>query len=377
MFYDNQSKSTQKEYKQMLALVGGLSRLFSDSRNPFLYYRAHENIFAKYFNMNNNARADDSADAYSTDLHLGVGLKTWVGGSTQKVAEFGKLHPKYESLEGEELINKIASYRNERIETTKRAHNLKDMIYHVVTRVPGAMQIHEIAFDKIDLNNIKLLTNKRSGKNSNYFTDGNHEYNFSTSKNTLYMNFSDMTKLDEFNVEIYEDPFEILSKLLGSSEFKTLSAEDHKERICIPLYVWKKGEKFIYPKSGLNQWNASGRKRHPDEIYIPFNKKDRERYPDFFPGRDVPFTLILPDNTEMSAKVCQDNGKAIMSNPNKQLGKWILRDILNLKEGELLTYEILEEKGFDSIFFTKEKDLTYSAELGDLGSYEEFNNEEN
>ena len=57
----------------------------------------------------------------------------------------------------------------------------------------------------------------------------------------------------------------------------------------------------------------------------------------------------------MSAKICQDNGKALMSNPNKALGKWLLRKILQLKEGELLTKKKLEQAGFDSIIVFKDK----------------------
>lgn len=55
----------------------------------------------------------------------------------------------------------------------------------------------------------------------------------------------------------------------------------------------------------------------------------------------------------MSAKICQDGGKALMSNPNKELGKWLLRDVLHLKEGELLTMEKLNRFGFDSVIITK------------------------
>ena len=42
-----------------------------------------------------------------------------------------------------------------------------------------------------------------------------------------------------------------------------------------------------------------------------------------------------------------------MSNPNKELGKWLLRDVLHLKEGELLTMEKLNRFGFDSVIITK------------------------
>ena len=47
MFYDKQPKDKQEAYKNMLSIVGSLSKLFSDSVSPYLYYRAHENIFAK------------------------------------------------------------------------------------------------------------------------------------------------------------------------------------------------------------------------------------------------------------------------------------------------------------------------------------------
>ena len=42
-----------------------------------------------------------------------------------------------------------------------------------------------------------------------------------------------------------------------------------------------------------------------------------------------------------------------MSNTNKELGKWLLRDVLHLKEGELLTMEKLNRFGFDNVKKTK------------------------
>ena len=108
MFYDKQPAEKRNSYKGMLKIIGSLSRIFSESDVPYLYYRAHENIFAKYFDLVNNSRSDDSADAYSIDEKIGIGLKTWVGQDNQKVAEFGKLRPQYKDLKGIELINKIA-----------------------------------------------------------------------------------------------------------------------------------------------------------------------------------------------------------------------------------------------------------------------------
>jgi hypothetical protein len=217
MFYEKQPVEHRENYKNMLCIVGRLSRLFSTAAEPYLYYRAHENIFSKYFDVDNNARSDDSADVYNSHMGIGIGLKTWVGEDNQKVAEFGRLRPAYEHLDGMDLILKIAEYRNARIRTTMNAHGLHTMLYHIVKRVPGAMCIYEAAFDYIDIANI-VLDKKRGNANSTYFTDGKHVYHFSRSKNTLYMIFDDMELLDKLDVDIVDDPYELLSDALGSGE---------------------------------------------------------------------------------------------------------------------------------------------------------------
>lgn len=392
MYYDKMNEENKKSYKNMLKIVGSLSRLFSDSENPFLYYRAHENIFSKYFNINNNARSDDSADAYDIQLKVGIGLKTWVGRDTQKVAEFGRLRPEYEHLRGIDLVRKISEYRNKRIKTTMNAHGLNSMVYHIVKRENHSMMIYEHSFDFINIDNI-TIDPKRGNKNSTYFSDGNHTYNFSLSKNTLYMIFDDMELLDEFNVKIEDDPYELLSNLFSGKEgnFGSLIGEefDKKEQLCLRLYSTKKdGSKFIPEKSGLNQWNGfrnsykndkdTGKRilykstpRNRNEVYIPYPKEDRVRG-DFFPQRDTPFSLMLPDGSWISAKVCQSDGKAIMSNPNEELGKWLLRDVFELDENTVLTYKMLKEFGVDSVMFTKLDELKYSVDFCTLGTYESF-----
>lgn len=378
MFYDVQPIQNKEDYKRMLTLVGQLSNLFSESDCPYLSYRAHENIFCRFLGAENLARSDCSADAKKDKV--GVGLKTWMGNNDQKVAEFGRLKNSYASLSGIELVKKIAEYRNERIRITKRLHGLDSMIYHVVKRVPGAMQILEGVFDEINIENITLLSNTGNDNNT-YFTDGKHKYHFSTSKNTLYMIFDFLEQLDSFEVKILENPYEWLSK---ATDKKTISKDIkkvvkaiqeesvRKPQLCLRLYSVKKGERFVAEKSGLNQWNASGRARNPNELYIPYPKEDRDRIPNFFPPRDTPFTLHLPDGTAISAKVCQADNKAIMSNPNSLLGKWLLRDVFELPDTTLVTYQMLERFGIDSVIFTRNAELDYSVEFSELGTYERF-----
>jgi len=74
----------------------------------------------------------------------------------------------------------------------------------------------------------------------------------------------------------------------------------------------------------------------------------------------------------MKSKVCQDNEKALMSYSNKELGKWILRDVLNLKEGELLTYERLQILGIDSVRIDKIDNKIFEINFSKIGSYDDF-----
>ena len=401
MFYDKQPLSNREEYKGMLKIMGQLSNLFSESDCPYLAYRAHENIFCKYLEAENLARSDCSADAKKDSI--GIGLKTWMGNDDQKVAEFGKLKKNYSELTGIELVKKISEYRNERIRVTKKLHGIREMIYHVVKRVPNMMQILECAFDDIDIDAIELISD-RGNDNNTYFTDGKHTYHFSISKNTLYMIFNDLQLLDSFEVGIMDDPYMFLLSLTkqvvpGKKSVDYTMGNDTIQRyrdkytekvmskptLCLPLYSRRgtEKEKFVAEKSGLNQWNAAGRARDVNELYIPYQAVDRQRNISFFPPRDTSFTLHLPDGTEISAKVCQEAdknnpriGKAIMSNPNKVLGKWLLRDVFELEEGTIVTYEMLELFGVDSVIFTKNGELDYSMDFAEIGTYENFYGEE-
>lgn len=74
----------------------------------------------------------------------------------------------------------------------------------------------------------------------------------------------------------------------------------------------------------------------------------------------------------MRSKVCQGNSKALMSYSNKELGEWILRKVLKLKEGELLTYNKLQNVAIDSVRIDKINELEYEINFAKIGSYENF-----
>lgn len=377
MFYENQPIEQRENYKNMLKIVGGLSNLFSESDKPYLHYRCHENIFCRYFSAINLSREDCSADAQKNNY--GIGLKTWVGADNQKVAEFNKLKDTYMNLEPYDMICKIAEYRNERIRITKNLHGIKDLIYHIVKRIPNAMQIYECAFEMIDVSNI-TLEDRKSSRTNIYFNDRKHEYHFNISKSTLYMIFENMELLDSFDVDIIQNPYEYFENMvnLDIGSIKNYSVKENQ--LCLRLYTVDRvtKEKTVAEHSGLNQWNGARKNtktgvstpRDPNEIYIPYPAIDRARSEGFFPPQNENFNLILPDGNVIKAKVCQDGGKAIMSNPNSDLGKWLLRDVFELPEGKLVTYEMLKVFGIDSVIFTKINKENYGIDFTNIGTYE-------
>lgn len=369
MFYEKQSNLKQKTYKAILQKVGEYSRLFSDSTTPYLSYRIQENAFCYSFEMDNAARDDSAVDA--TNNEIGVGLKTWVGTDDQKIAEFGKLLPQYKSLTGIKLIRQIAGYRNKRILTALNLYGISKLVYHIVKREPHKMFILEHDYDLIDVDKLKILKN-RGKANNIYFTDGKHQYHFSNSKHTLYMLFDKAKKLDSFSVTIIDNPFEAILKT-NSKVAKLVNPIIEKEVLCAKIYSENKRQgKFVAQKSGLNQWNAAGRKRDPNEIYLPLNGMDKKRANAFFPPRFKSFNLHLPNGKVIKAALCQENAKALMSNPNKELGKWLLRDVFGLPEGTLITYDMLLEFGIDSVIFTKINDKNYKIDFTEIGTYEKF-----
>lgn len=368
MFFNEQSERQRSDYTDFLKISGALSRLYSDSNVPFLYYRIAEKVFCRSFEAEDLSRSDVSVDARKNSL--GIGLKTFLAGnrrSFQKVAEFNQSRSEYESLEPESLVRKVSELRNARINFTENLHGLEELLYHCVVRDRGRFFIFEEPLEKIDIESIADVEVKRG---SIVFRDQKNEYSFLVSKSTLTKRFITEPIEHDFDIEILQDPLLELSQLFNEGQLSFEDGSRIKGTIYLPLYSMRDGS--VPEKSGLNQWNASGRRRDPGEVYIPVPAEIHRNYELFFPDRDTPFSLKLPDNREISAKISQDGGKALMSQSNKELGQWILRDVLGLQEGELFTGEKMKLIGIDSVRIDKIDDTHFEINFSELGSYERF-----
>ncbi len=372
MFLETQPQEKTEYYQRMLGMIGSLSRLFSEGAAPYLETRIAENLFCKSFGAENVSRLDCSVDAKVGAI--GIGIKTFLeknGSTEQKIAEFNSEHALYKDLPDKEKVKKIAELRNARLDATRKMHGLDELIYHCVTRREGGILSYEVPMSSIDIQRISGI--ERKTKNKILFKDPNGEYHFNISKSTLYKRFTTPEPLFNFDVEILEDPFSVLQSTLGSLVKEAVaSPEDSREYVYLPMYSIKNGKKIVSERSGLNQWNAGGRGRHPDEVYIPIPAWIHKFYPGFFPSRDTKFLLQLPDGKEISAKVCQQNSKALMSDPNKDLGQWLLRHVLGIPQGQLVTYENIETAGFDSVLVQKISEGRYKIDFSKNDSFEEF-----
>lgn len=372
MFIDKLGQNVINNYTNYLRYIGMLSGLSSESDSPYINSRVAENIFCIVTGAENIGRSDCSADAKFGEV--GIGVKTFLANNNftmQKIAEFNRDAYMIRNKSAEEIVSVIAKLRNKRILSTKRIYGLDTMIYHCIVREPYLLRICELPMNLIDTANIKNIKEKNN-RGAIYFKDGRNEYSFNLNKNTLFMRFDTSKSLFSIKVDILKEPYKILSRLLGyKTDFKVGVSNKRYKSVILPLFS-DRGGRHVPVRSGLNQWNAAGRPRNYNEIYISIPAWIHKKYPGFFPNRKEHFVLKLPNGNELSAKVCQAGNKALMSNPNSALGKWLLREVMNIREGEILTYEILQIMGIDSVEVYKINDKEYKIDFRPIGTYDEF-----
>jgi hypothetical protein len=366
-------------YLKLLSAVSKLSGLFSESSVPFINYRVAENIFCRSFDAGNLSRSDTAFDANYNSI--GIGLKTFTcnsNNSTEKIAEFNSLSRVLSEYKGKDLATKLGEFRNDRINLANRVYDIENSLYHIVARKEKELLLFETDYNTIDIANIHSVKNNKA---SLQFEDGNNFYSFNYSKSTLFRKFIIPENAFRLPIDIIEDPYSLLLELF---EDKVLNIANDKlikgvNFVVLPLFSTRNlNEIEVGQSSGLNAWNAKPRQnqeRRPyGEMYIPIPREIHKLFPKFFPVKDKSFNLTIPTGEVFSAKVCQQNSKALMTNPNSALEKWLLRDILQLEEGELATIEKMNRLGFDSVIIIKDENENFKIDIMKTNSYLEFIN---
>jgi hypothetical protein len=392
------------KYEKLLKAVAAMSRLYSDNEKPFLHSRFIEKLFAHTANAYDFSRKDMSFDAVINDS-IGVGIKTFTvpnfeANKSEKIAEMTKHATSglFKNKNIESLAKTSAKLRNARVRSDANEYgiDIEKSFYHCLVRTNSKAMVHEEPYEYIDLDAIKPLD--KNGNETNhfiegqsghaYFSDGKHKYLFNVSKNTLFKRF-DLglyTNSRPIDIEIYDD---IFTKVVDwyDSDIKELINESTQleEFVILPLYSTIRKKDYSDPdlvrkKSGLNQWNAGGRKRKFGESYIPVPQKIHEKSPNFFPPRDTKFDLVLPNKQKITAKLCQDNSKALMGDPNTDLLQWLFGLIdgspeeseKRLIDKKPYTFDDLRLINKDSVKVVKKSNSLYELSMMPLDSYEMF-----
>lgn len=167
-FLDNWQNNAK--YFDMLKLMAQLSKLFSESKIPYLDYRLAENLFCKYYDAENDARSCTAYDARIA--HIGIGIKTFIlrkgAYSIEKIAEFNKLKKTLTSLSGIDLAKQISIYRNGRIAFANNQYDVTETQYHIVGRIEGGLRLFNTPYEEINLDTIHLV---KDDETACYFHD--------------------------------------------------------------------------------------------------------------------------------------------------------------------------------------------------------------
>lgn len=402
-----------KKYEAYLKAVGSLSGLFSDNPRPLINYRTAEKLFNLQSGADDVGRQDSSFDSRifgSKNSSTGIGVKTFTANSskdssTEKIAEFSK--PAFvfllSKMKGKKLATKVSEFRNARVtsDALQLGIDLDKSYYHCAVRIPGAVVLHEEPYALVNIEKL-YPTDSRGKKVSKwpthlnghlYFGDGQNLYTFHRGKNVLHKRF-DLSKnytSPPIKIQILSNAFRRVVDAFGEAGlpgfadetgavFTPATPDGDVDRVVLPLY--SPGKMVVQASSGINNWNAGGRARKFGEAYIPIPSDVHKLRPGFFPPRDTKFVMGLPNGEKISAKVCQQGSKALMSDPNTSLCTWLYELIDGSKvvaekrfdKKKPYTYQDLVNIGKDSVSVTRSKSpgVDFDLELVQLGAFEEF-----
>lgn len=417
--WSNYSKEQQDDYISYIKMYGSLSAMFnqksSETGAPYLDSKFQETVYSRSFHADavdiGNTPHDMKSIINGESIGIGIGIKTWLSSkpSYQKVMQLKSFKDEINSVKDNEeaLANKLSEIKNKKlmIDYNRLGLNKSGNIYHYITRDSGEITIQETSYPLVDINRVEPI---KLTKTSFEFKDELKKYKYTFGDNQIWMMFGeerDHTLIDKVKINIMDDPFDFLKKAFqlkhdGKIVIPDLNFKNKQKKsdaVYLPLYSYKTGK--VNEKSGLNAWNGasknknSGIPRPEAEVYIPvpkaflkkelhwFNPKidftNYEEYKQKTSANSYTFMLHLPDGTEYSAFIGQAGFKAIETDPQNALGKWLLYKVLNLTKGQLVTFEMLRRAGFDSVKIWHKYPNDYKnvwIDFAPIGSFERFMN---
>lgn len=307
-------KQEQKDkYKTLITNFASLSEAFSqkaevDEKNsaedfvaPIVNSKFQETVFQRAFQAVGEDIANTSYDASvvvdEKHKYL-VGIKSFgLNSGDQKIAQFKKdsqswnellseitfyaeISPDKESADREnyeryeKLARKIATLRNQRIESSKALikgfksdSTHVEAVYHVLMPTPkgSVPQIHvgETSYLPVDLDNLQIKGSTNLKNPTNFrFTDGHHDYKYTAADSQLHMTFNNKDIIvDTWDVQYVEDPFYLFENL-------HLLTADKKAPNVLETVSWVITDKdgSVEENSAFNGFNGGSKLAKKDRL---------------------------------------------------------------------------------------------------------------
>lgn len=215
----------------------------------------------------------------------------------------------------------------------------------------------------------KISTEKRSGFNAWYGAPKN-PIKKDSKRYIRIIELAKENKVDQSWINKFND--------IINGEYKTNAEKDIREKLRDEVTNEVKDFPALFELVTASLWRNYNT---PYETYIPIpnSKQFNLSNPNFFnedagilDGKKLKtskenrsFILeFLPSNDKMEMFINQDYGKAIQSlNSQFIFGKWVLKQVFQLQDRELLTESRLEELGINGIRFKKYDDGSVSMEF--------------
>ncbi|OFI48526.1 hypothetical protein BG261_06410 [Floricoccus tropicus] len=303
--WEELKEENKQKYKTLITNFASLSEAFSQKAEemygekelyvaPIVNSKFQETVFQKSF----GGVAEDIANtSYDVSLKLDnnkkylIGIKSFgISSGDQKIAQFksnsvsddwgsilSKIKYNVENNENHEdenknlykdLALKISYLRNDRIKSSKelikgfKATDISvEAVYHVLMPSKKGdcpkIWVGETSYSPIDIDNLKIIGATSNKNPTNFkFTDGNHDYKYTSADSQLYMSFKNNDiVIDEWDVNYVNDPFSIFENLHLLSEKKQTNDLNEIEQTVSWMIANKKGE--VEESSGFNGFDGA------------------------------------------------------------------------------------------------------------------------
>lgn len=306
-------EENKKKYETLITNFASLSEAFSqklsdesnsiieDTVAPIVNSKFQETVFQKSFDAVGEDIANTSYDASlkidDTHKYL-VGIKSFgLYSGDQKIAQFksNSVSDKWENILKEikenadhssckeeadalnenlykKLAIKISTLRNTRIASSKeqiKGFNANDdlnveAVYHVLMPSKKGKKpqifVGEIDYLPVNISKIEISGSTKKSNPTNFkFTDGEHNYKYTSADSQLYMDFNNRNIIvDSWDVNYVKDPFYLFENL--HKQLEEVEIESKKDEILDSI-SWmianKNGE--IEESSGFNGFDGASK----------------------------------------------------------------------------------------------------------------------